>query len=284
MVPTTFAKIPGDTAKAARSLYGRSHFYLVVGDQANSLFAEIFLEDPSERAQTPGRQALLYLITIFQYLETMPDRLAVNAVSERVDWKYAMHLPLAPPRIDPQALCDFRRLCISDQTVAGHIQTLMLRLSEREEFDCKFLQGIRTDQVILRICTISRLSDVWETFNLTLEALATRHPDWLLATSLPHWYERFSPHRRGIDLMVDDLSLADLALELGGDGLYLLEAVTQSGRVDLSEMDEIQALRKLWGEQFRTMSDGILWRGEGCAGCRHIDESKWIVQAINPGG
>ncbi|MDX1437435.1 MAG: hypothetical protein R3335_11520, partial [Anaerolineales bacterium] len=65
---------------------------------------------------------------------------------------------------------------------------------------------------------------------------------------------------------------------------YLLEAVTQSGRVDLSEMDEIQALRKLWGEQFRTMSDGILWRGEGCAGCRHIDESKWIVQAINPGG
>ena len=92
---TTFPAIPLDTTKAARAVFGRSNFYLAIGDQANRLFAGINLSDPPWQAlKLPSDIARLYLLTIFQFRETLPDNLAADAIQERLDWKYALHLPL----------------------------------------------------------------------------------------------------------------------------------------------------------------------------------------------
>jgi hypothetical protein len=34
------------------------------------------------------------LVTVFQMLERIPDRLAAELVISRIDWKYALHFPL----------------------------------------------------------------------------------------------------------------------------------------------------------------------------------------------
>ena len=59
-----------------------------------------------------GRQArspaLLALVTLFQFVEDLPDRAAVEALVVRLDWKYALHLPLDAVGFHYSELCLFR--------------------------------------------------------------------------------------------------------------------------------------------------------------------------------
>jgi hypothetical protein len=281
LTPETFEKIPRNTAKAARAVFGRNHFYLSVGDHVNQLFDGLDLSDPSGRVQSPGRLGLLFLITIFQYIESMPDRQAADALRERLDWKYAMHLPLNYTRLEHQELCEVRRLCMADQIMSQDFQEVLVRLSNSQSWVGRQLQGVQTLQVISRVCLISRLSKIWETFNLALEALATKEPSWLLINSLPHWYERFGQHRRNIDLSAESPKLAAMAQDIGAEGFYLLNAVAKSGGPELAELSEIQTLGGVWGEQFELADDKVFWRGEACAGCLISGDLSHINQNLS---
>ena len=53
--------------------------------------------------------SLLALVTIFQFLEDLPDREAARAVVVRLDWKYALHLPVEYAGFDFSCLSYFRR-------------------------------------------------------------------------------------------------------------------------------------------------------------------------------
>lgn len=72
-----------------------------------------------------GRPALppwrLALITIFQFLESLPDRQAAEAVRARLDWKYALGLELTDPGFDFSMLTEFR-----SRLVEGHQEQLLL--------------------------------------------------------------------------------------------------------------------------------------------------------------
>src|SRR5512133_4221465 len=110
MSTALFPPIPEETAKAALAVFGSSNTYLVIGKQADALFRGIHLQESSPLTPKQHyRLAVLYLSTIFQYLETLPDRLAVDALRERVDWKYALHSSLNPIPIEASTLCEFRK-------------------------------------------------------------------------------------------------------------------------------------------------------------------------------
>ncbi len=56
-------------------------------------------------AEAPWRLAL---VTLFQFAEGLPDRQAAEAVRGRIDWKYALALPLTDPGFDSTVLSEFR--------------------------------------------------------------------------------------------------------------------------------------------------------------------------------
>lgn len=268
MNPTTFPPIPFDTARAARAIFGISNFYLTTGDQANQMFDGLILEDPAERFEKPARTvAMLYLITIFQYVETLPDHLAGDALRKRIDWKYALHLPLNYPGLEAGSFCQFRRWVLSEITGQRDFQTLLQRWSEVTNFGGKQRTGLDSGQVIATVCQISRLTNIWELLHQAMEALATKRPDWLLGASLPHWYARYGSHRRNLNLRVDHLEMQALAHVIGADGTYLLEAISDSGDPELSKLAEVVALRELWREQFEWADGQVRWRKKACAGC-----------------
>ena len=69
--------------------------YRVIGEQVAELvddarFASLY--EPTGRAAV--WPSVLALVTLFQFLEDLPDREAARAVVVRLDWKYALHLPL----------------------------------------------------------------------------------------------------------------------------------------------------------------------------------------------
>jgi transposase len=50
----------------------------------------------------------LAFVTIFQFLEKLSDRAAANALRVRLDWKYALHLPLNYAGFKFSVLSEFR--------------------------------------------------------------------------------------------------------------------------------------------------------------------------------
>src|SRR5690606_37098377 len=93
-------EIPSETVSCALQLFPKNNRYLKVGDNLNDILAVIDLQkiDSSvdENIQTVLR---LSLLTAFQFEEKLSDHQTSSAVLRRVDWKYALFLPLNYPRI-----------------------------------------------------------------------------------------------------------------------------------------------------------------------------------------
>jgi hypothetical protein len=248
---------------------------MVIGDRANDLFAGIALEGPLGVSPRPKHKlATLYLITIFQHIETLPDCLAVDALRERIDWKYALHAPLNPLPLEILALCEFRALVLTDPTSKQNLERLLQRLAGIPPVVLCACLSQDADQVIAHVCRVSRLATLWDTINQALEALATKQPQWLRHNSLPHWYERYSHLRRNLTLESDHREQEALARAIGGDGFYLMEAISGSGASELAGLSEISALRTVWNEQFERQMGNVVWRMEACAGCPSPDRSR----------
>lgn len=101
--------LPDETAHLAAVAFEEGNPYRAIGDHLDELFDEIDLSglyDPSETTVPPS---LLAMVTIFQFVEGLSDLEAVAAVRSRVDWKYALHLPLDFGGFDELALSEFRQ-------------------------------------------------------------------------------------------------------------------------------------------------------------------------------
>jgi transposase len=62
----------------------------------------------SERGRPAEAPWRLALVSVMQFAERLSDRKAANAVRGRIDWKYALGLPLDDPGFDASVLCEFR--------------------------------------------------------------------------------------------------------------------------------------------------------------------------------
>ncbi len=105
-----FPVLPETTARVAKAAFKRrGNIYLTIGDQLGPLFDDI---DFACLYAADGKPALspnlLALVTIFQFMENLPDREAADAVRSRLDWKYGLHLALEDTGFDASVLSEFR--------------------------------------------------------------------------------------------------------------------------------------------------------------------------------
>ena len=118
-----FYCLPDETARVARAAFPRGNPYLRMYDALGPLFAGPDFADlyPGE-GQPAVDPALLALVTIFQFVEGLPDRQAADAVRGRIDWKYALCLPLEDEGFDASVLSEFRA-----RLIAGGAERRLLR-------------------------------------------------------------------------------------------------------------------------------------------------------------
>lgn len=279
---TSLPDIPLETSRAARSVFGSSNFYLVAGDHSDQLFSGIDLQQPQGRPLiAPHSLARLYLLTTFQYIESLPDSLAADALRKRLDWQYALHLPLNTPGLQPALLCDFRRWLRMNPASRHNLDTLLQRLSSLEEYSGVADARLEVDQVITVVCEISRVAILWEAFKEALAALAASQPSWLLETSQPYWYERYGSHHRYLNLRNDRRKNRTLAQGIGADARYLLEAVDQAGAPDLANLPEVAALRQALRAQFDTIESVLVWKPDACANCPYPSAEMSTFPGVN---
>lgn len=90
--------IPEDTYHLAQRLFPPHHVLRLIGEEyAGLLHDSDFADLYCHTGQPALSPALLALVTVLQAREHCSDRVAVEMVRFRIDWKYALHLPLADP-------------------------------------------------------------------------------------------------------------------------------------------------------------------------------------------
>jgi hypothetical protein len=241
-----FPPLPADTLRVTRSIFHIENLYLSIGDDLDALVGDINWAHLDAFGDRPASHLfLLAMVTAFQFAEELSDQAAAAAVRERMDWKYALHLSLDHPGLNPAELREFRRRLWRDPAGWELFRRLLARLAQRGLFGTGSTSHIPAANLLVAIDTRNRVAEMAATMRLALENLAATYPAWLQANGLPHWVERYGPHGVATPQPHSQAEQQDLLDALAVDIAYLLGSIASGGPPDLAQWPEIQALQAL---------------------------------------
>jgi transposase len=270
------AEMPADIAAVGQTLLPESNPYRVIGDHLADVLDDAHFADLYD---TTGRAAispsLLALVTLFQFMENIPDREAAEQVVVRLDWKYALHLPVTYAGFDFSCLCYFRRRLLEHaqerlvfEQILGKIQALGFVKKRGKQ---------RTDStaVLGAVRQLSALETVTETLRLAVRALAQAAPAWVAREMPASFVQAYAHSRSDYRLSADERQAA--LQQVGQDGVWLLERLAATAPAALQELDAVQVLRTVWEQRYE--------RGEGRVRVREktVDCTELIVTPHDPG-
>ena len=244
--------IPEQTAQVALAAFPKGTPIMRMRDAFGSLFfntdfAYLYHHEGAP-AYSPARLAL---ICVFQFAEGLSDAQAAQAVGARLDWKYALALPLTAAPIDSSVLVDFRARLLDGSAELLLFETLL---------DCFTEQGllrkrgrVRTDatHVLAAIRTLGRLECLGQTLRLALNALARAAPHWLRAWVPEGWFEIYAQPFDDYRLPEAKDKRIALAEQIGHDGRLVLQHLAEPDAPQgLLDVPAVQVLKAVWEQQF----------------------------------
>src|SRR5947209_6340126 len=277
--PHGLEPIPEETRRLMHRLCPKGTMVTQLRDALGPIYSD---EHFAHLFPTRGRPAeapwRLALVTVLQALEGLTDRQAADAVRTRIDWLYALALPLDEPGFDYSILTDFRQ-----RVLAAHAQDLILdpilHLSrQRGWLKARGKQRTDAPAVLARVRALSSLESVGESMRAALNALAQQEPTWLQAHLNPQWCDR-SVHRFELARFPKaQTQQQQLREQVGEDVAQLLadleEAVTPES---VRSLPEIGLLRQIFAQHYEQQGPQIRWR-DGPA----VSNEQRIVSPYDP--
>jgi len=265
----TLPHIPEETSQAARRLYNLQYIYLRIGDQLESLLSRTNVQRFSPDSMLDGITSFrLALASAFQLAEALPDALAADATLRRMDWKYALFLPVRHPGISEAALCEFRQGMFSSPRALTEFGNLLEKLNEFGLYASSSNPALHPGSALNTICQFSRLYNLQLTMKTALGMLVSEAPDWLLRHVSPYWYERYAARKLPACLPSGEEVEAEAA-RLGGDIAHLLDALRMENMHALTGRDEIVNLERLFRNSYSPQADILQWCIPECPTCVH---------------
>lgn len=264
MQPQPIPPVPEDTAAVAQAAFPKGNLYLQIRDTLGSIYQdETFVSLFSRRGQPAQAPWQLALVCVMQFIENLSDRQAADAVRARIDWKYALSLPLSNPGFDYSVLSEFR-----DRLIAGNAEQLLLDKLLEQLREKKLLKGHkrqRTDSthVLGAIRSLNRLETLGETFRAALNSLTVVASDWLQEHLQVEWFDRYSRRTENYRLPKLDSEREELGRTMGKDGFALLEVIYDPSTPEwLRQVPAVETLRQVWLQQFYapTETGQVQWR------------------------
>ena len=254
--------LPPETARIARAAFPKSHRYLRVADELDSLFTdEAFLAlypTHGQPAQPPWRLAL---VTLLQFAEGLSDRQAANAVRSRIDWKYVLRLELTDPGFDASVLSEFRTRLIAGAAESLLFDILLTWCRDRQLINARGRQRTDSTHILAAVRALNRIEVVGETLRHALNNLAAVAPEWLLAVSPPEWRDRYARRAEDDRLPTTQAARTALTLTTGGDGWQLLAAVDHPDTPHwIREVPAVAVLRRVWMQNYWWDGTQLRWR------------------------
>lgn len=273
--------IPEATAQAARRAFPKGNRYMTLVEVlgpifTNSDFADLY----GHRGRPAAAPARLALVLVFQQIERLSDVAAAEAVRARIDWKYALALPLDDPGFDESILVEFRRRLLTAGAEERLLTLLLETLVDRGLLQARGRQRSDSTHVLALLRTLTRLTLVAETMRHALNALADAAPGWLAAHGDPAWAERYAARVEEYRLPQDPAARRLLETTVGQDGYALLQAVYDpSAPPALRRCPALGILRQVWVQPYYGPHD-VRWRtGEDLPPHARLIASPYEVEA-----
>lgn len=254
--------VPAETARIAKQSFPQGTLALVLRDVLGTIyhdgmFADLY-SDYGQPGITPWRLAL---ITILQYTERLTDRQAAHAVQARIDWKYALALPLEHPGYQFTALEAFRERLLAGGAEERLLWAVLEACQARELVPRRGRQRTDSTHVVAAVRSLNRLELVAETMRSALEALAVAAPTWVRKHAEASWLERYERRADEARFPVGEEARRTLAETIGADGTRLLAALNAAETPAwFRELPAIQMLDVVWQQQYQERRGRLVFR------------------------
>ncbi|MDD5370606.1 MAG: transposase [Anaerolineaceae bacterium] len=275
MQPLFSGPVPTDTSRAIQEALDLHPRYLRIGDHLNTFLPKGGIDEVERPVnETLQFSAILALITIFQKLEGYTDQQAAEAIQNRADWKYALHLPLSYSGFDPAWLCEFRQQAIRQPTGMAPLQAVIDHLVEIDAVESDLDHPQLADEVLSSVCKLNRIVQITEAMLLAVEALATRENLQLPGICLPELYERYAKTFHQLQQAESLPEMDTLANAIGIDIAALWNAMRIFGENGLQKWPEMANLWTIWRNQYdladcsSLCASALIWQPVNCLRCK----------------
>jgi transposase len=226
-------------------------------------------------AEAPWR---LLLVTVLQALEGLTDRQEALAVRTRIDWLYALALPLDDPGFDFSILTDFRQRLLAAQAQDLILEPILQLCRERGYIRARGKQRTDATAVLARVRARSQLESVGESMRAALNALAAQEPAWLRAHLNPEWFERYVHRFELARFPKAETQRQLLRQQVGQDVAHLLSCLDEmQTSPSLRNLPEVRLLRQVFAQHYEQEGQQIRWR-DGPA----VSNEQRIVSPYDP--
>lgn len=175
----------------------------------------------SENGRAGIEPVLLLGVLIFQFLERLPDRQAVEMAKYHLGWKLALNLELGQKAFHPTTLVYFRQRLIEQQQAALAFRAVLEALQQEGLVPKKGKQRLDSTHIIGLVSRMSTLECVRETLRLALEELAEKLGQGERPDFWPLLWERYVENK--LDYKSTEAVLKQKQSQAGEDTLRLLK-------------------------------------------------------------
>ena len=219
--------------------------------RARAVLEKCYRADNGRVAVEP---VLLLGVSLLQYLEAVPDRLAVELLRYHAGWNFALNRQLGDEVFHPTTLVNFRKRLLEHDLSALGFETILHELVEAGLVPRKRHQRLDSTQMFGRVSRMNRLDCVRETLRLALGELQERLP---VAERPPWWsrlWERYvetqTDYRASLETFTRKL------VEAGADTQEILSWLKTPAGCAASEGAQIKLLGRVFAEQFELTEKG----------------------------
>ena len=252
--------MPAETAAVGKVILRADSPYRLIGEQLFERFSEQDYADLYSPEGKPGiSPVILAFVTVFQFMEKLPDRQAAESLRMRIDWKYALHLPLTYEGFDFSVLSEFRDRLIEHEAEGRVFETLVQAFRAMGLIKVRGKQRTDSIAMLTKVRRLSRLELVVETLRLAVGALIKADREWSGEILPPSWEGRYG--ERFVMQRYTEKEWQEYETHIGEDGQWLLTRLDQGGApADLKDLPEVQVLRTVWAQQFRAAQGQMVYQ------------------------
>ena len=219
----------------------------------DDLFASAF----GTRGRPGEPPARLALVTVLQMTENLGDRQAAEAVGTRLDWKYALGLPLDDAGFDFSVLSEFRSRVAAHGLEEAALDALLSKLAAEGLVKARGKQRTDSTHVIAAVRALHAIELAGESVRAALEALAAASPDWLAGRlCVSDWTARYGARVDSWRLPAGKRERDELIIEYARDGHALVSACYEDSAPPWArEVPAVQVLRTVLLQNFTVTQD-----------------------------
>jgi transposase len=227
----------------------------------------------------PGIEPVMLLgVMIFQFLERVPDRQAVDLVKYHLGWKLALNLKLGDQGFHPTTLVHFRERLIENGKSDLVMRTVLAALQKEGFVSKRSKQRLDSTHVLAAVASLSALECVRETLRLALEELASG----LEPKERPDFWELF--WERYVENKLDYKSASEVLQgkrrQAGQDSWQLLQWAQTLGP-ELRYGRQLELLGTVFSQQYAPQAsepEPVKIHATGVVQTPHDPEAHWSAK------